>query len=984
MINIVNLVLIFALFVSILSRVKLFFRYFLLFILSIFLCSEFFCLYLTGKLLDYIFITNFSLKNYLLLLKEFTYEIPIFIIFFLISFYLLNFVSKKIIKSSDKVIYSIIIFLILIIIFFSSILEPFIFISKGSFESEKNIDNKNELLIDFLNKNGLNEISTFDSLIAKPGKNIIVLSLESLENSFIEGDYTKLTPFLSSYKKEQKYFKLTEDVGWTLGSLFLLMTGNTAYFSINSNPNTWLLNHSKYLIPGFANVLKKADYDMKYFMSNISFAGTDVFLKSLGFEIYSEKNHTGNFTNIYDFSVFSELKKHILEAKNQTKPFAYFLSTSDTHFNGNLDKKTIKNFKININDYEDNIEIPVRVLDYLIEDFVNFLKVNDLLENTNIYIFPDHLLMGKSKTVKKLNEIGDRKLYLISNASSDEYTPVNQRNISKYILESSGITSNLVTINDLDPKLLNDKSFMRELNEKATIKNKNNYEFYIKELTLFFNDLETFKIKKREDVFYFLFDENGELLYKSDKEHDLKRNLKKYNKTKTLALYFRNFKFHSYYFGDYYHTGKVKKISNPINLSLNLKLDDFKSYQNEITNLIFEKNASSSKKIKNKDIAYISSSSFSSATNNGIESSLIFNNIHFDLNRGLNLCYVLDNDIKVINFDVYDSRNESTKLYSELKKLIERNVDFLLILDDAIKKKNLDKNLLKNIGLNKLFEYKNDDSYIAVYDGNDIKEYIHPQNITYEFLFKNIDKNKITYESNKLLDDHMRFIAHAGGMIEGYKYTNSLESLKNSYNKGFKLIELDLIKTSDNFIVAAHDWKFWKKVTNYKGKIPPTYEDFMNHKIYGRFTPLDMNSINNFFEKHHDAILVTDKINDPELIINKFTDPDRLFMELFSEEAVREAHKLKFNGIMPSGKVFFDIKNKDKFINEYKFDRVAFSIGSISKNDYDFFKENNIKVYLFNINKKHDGMEMKTLCFNKEFYGMYVDDLDFKSDQSCY
>ena len=46
----------------------------------------------------------------------------------------------------------------------------------------------------------------------------------------------------------------------------------------------------------------------------------------------------------------------------------------------------------------------------------------------------------------------------------------------------------------------------------------------------------------------------------------------------------------------------------------------------------------------------------------------------------------------------------------------------------------------------------------------------------------------------------------------GYKYLNVLEALDENYSKGFRLFELDLLLTSDNYIVAAHDWKNWRKL----------------------------------------------------------------------------------------------------------------------------------------------------------------------------
>jgi hypothetical protein len=41
------------------------------------------------------------------------------------------------------------------------------------------------------------------------------------------------------------------------------------------------------------------------------------------------------------------------------------------------------------------------------------------------------------------------------------------------------------------------------------------------------------------------------------------------------------------------------------------------------------------------------------------------------------------------------------------------------------------------------------------------------------------------------------FIAHAGGAIGHYTYTNSLEALNSNYEKGFRFFEIDLSWTSD-------------------------------------------------------------------------------------------------------------------------------------------------------------------------------------------
>lgn len=51
-------------------------------------------------------------------------------------------------------------------------------------------------------------------------------------------------------------------------------------------------------------------------------------------------------------------------------------------------------------------------------------------------------------------------------------------------------------------------------------------------------------------------------------------------------------------------------------------------------------------------------------------------------------------------------------------------------------------------------------------------------------------------------------VAHAGGEINGRRYTNSYEALTESFYKGFAFFEIDLELTGDNQVVLLHDWDY--------------------------------------------------------------------------------------------------------------------------------------------------------------------------------
>ena len=128
-------------------------------------------------------------------------------------------------------------------------------------------------------------------------------------------------------------------------------------------------------------------------------------------------------------------------------------------------------------------------------------------------------------------------------------------------------------------------------------------------------------------------------------------------------------------------------------------------------------------------------------------------------------------------------------------------------------------------------------------------------------------------------------IAHAGGGLDGYVYTNSCESLEKAVAAGYKYIELDLIMTSDSVLVAAHSWDTFNRITGcaYKGDEAPAFSDFVSRRIHGRYTPLTADSINRFFLSNPELYLVVDKTSSPRVLEQYFPDlKNRRVVEAFS------------------------------------------------------------------------------------------------------
>ncbi len=81
--------------------------------------------------------------------------------------------------------------------------------------------------------------------------------------------------------------------------------------------------------------------------------------------------------------------------------------------------------------------------------------------------------------------------------------------------------------------------------------------------------------------------------------------------------------------------------------------------------------------------------------------------------------------------------------------------------------------------------------------------------------------------------------------------------------------------------------------------------------------------MNRWFEKHSDAILVTDKINNPKLIAESFNYKDRVIMELFSWEAVEEAISLGITPLVSENLIFSIDKHQLLCYNNFRYMQIV-------------------------------------------------------------
>ena len=152
---------------------------------------------------------------------------------------------------------------------------------------------------------------------------------------------------------------------------------------------------------------------------------------------------------------------------------------------------------------------------------------------------------------------------------------------------------------------------------------------------------------------------------------------------------------------------------------------------------------------------------------------------------------------------------------------------------------------------------------------------------------------------------------------------------------------------------------------------------------------LGVDQILDWFIRHPDAVLVTDKIDDA-LVIKKIFNKikDNLIIELFTEKSINQALSNDFTKILISQKILWKNKYSIKYLNlllskknvPYGF---AVSKHTIYENP-SFFKTAKslgFKIYVYNVNEEFNnyildsgGTESEVICnFHNYINGIYAD-----------
>lgn len=152
---------------------------------------------------------------------------------------------------------------------------------------------------------------------------------------------------------------------------------------------------------------------------------------------------------------------------------------------------------------------------------------------------------------------------------------------------------------------------------------------------------------------------------------------------------------------------------------------------------------------------------------------------------------------------------------------------------------------------------------------------------------------------NAKLSNPHSFIPHGGG-VGDFALTNSKEAVLDSLRIGYSFIELDLIKSEGEHLIAAHDWLSLSKLTGVGETtlVKMNHNELMRLKIKGKYEMIDETVISGLLEENPDLILVLDnKDVELELLRKLIPHPDRVILEAANVQEYVKGVELGFKHI---------------------------------------------------------------------------------------
>lgn len=233
-------------------------------------------------------------------------------------------------------------------------------------------------------------------------------------------------------------------------------------------------------------------------------------------------------------------------------------------------------------------------------------------------------------------------------------------------------------------------------------------------------------------------------------------------------------------------------------------------------------------------------------------------------------------------------------------------------------------------------------------------------------------------------------IAHALGGIDNTEYTNSIEAMEYSYSMGNRLMEVDLLMTKDNHLVARHNWNN-DLGDDFSSENVPDYETFMSFQILGKYSPVDIETLVLFAKEHPDIYFVTDiksyKTDMTQMLLQLIEAATRLGLNDYQERFIIQIYNYEnFNEVKKEVKfnhyIFTLYRMKDALKNNKIDEIILFCTNNdikvitipkayVTKEIVKKVNHAGIKLYVNTINSKKEMLRLQLMGVK----GVYTDDI---------
>lgn len=225
------------------------------------------------------------------------------------------------------------------------------------------------------------------------------------------------------------------------------------------------------------------------------------------------------------------------------------------------------------------------------------------------------------------------------------------------------------------------------------------------------------------------------------------------------------------------------------------------------------------------------------------------------------------------------------------------------------------------------------------------------------------------------------YILHAGGITpNGAIGSNSIEAAENSYNKGYRVIEMDFCWTLDGELACVHDWGGY--YGRMYGNRPLTSEEFevARNSTYG-FTSFTLEHLCEWLKEHKDVVIVTDIkencVKGARMIAEKYPElKDNFCIQMYDKSEYEELSNLGFNKIIwtlyqLSWNEKTDTKSIVSFAKAHKLEGITFAVELVDlvPNYVKKLKEANVPLFVHTVNDYNS----QTKYLKMGITGIYTD-----------